>query len=357
MVRRFEIAGRPVGPGAPCFFIAEAGVNHDGDLNRAFDLIDGAMVAGVDAVKFQTFSAARLALASAPKAKYQKDRQSKGRESQFDMLKRLELSREDHSSLIERCNQKDLMFLSSPFDEESADLIETLGVPAFKIPSGELTNLPFLAHIAQKGRPMIVSTGMAEMKEVEAAVRTIKDNGDPPFALLHCVSAYPADPVDCNLKAMDTLREAFDVPIGWSDHTMGVEATLAAVAREADIIEKHFTLSRSLPGPDHKASMEIAEMVTLMRAIRVVEATLGDGEKAPRKSEFDVAAVARKSLVSVVEIMAGEVLSAEMVSARRPGTGIPVDRLQDYVGRKLKTDIASGQMLTEEMFEPEKGVS
>ncbi len=350
MVRAFEIGGRPVGEGAPCFFIAEAGVNHNGELSKARDLIDGAMAASVDAVKFQTFSAARIALADAPKAAYQLDAEKK-HESQLQMLRRLELSRQDHKRLIAHCRDRRMMFLSSPFDQESADLLEELDVPAFKIPSGELTNTAFLAHVARKGRAMIVSTGMASMTEVETAVRTIADNGDPPLALLHCVSAYPASPADCNLKAMDTLRAAFGVPVGWSDHTKGVEVTLAAVARGADIVEKHFTLSRALPGPDHQASMEIPEMVILLAALRAVEAAIGDGIKAPRPSEREVASVARKSLVSTQDIKAGETLTVERVGARRPGTGIPADRLDDYLGRRLKVDVPEGALLDAAMFE------
>jgi len=350
MVKAFEIGGRPVGEGAPCFFIAEAGVNHNGELSTAFDLIDGAVAATADAVKFQTFSAARIALANAPKAKYQKDAEEK-HESQLDMLRRLELSKQDHERLIEHCRNRRMMFLSSPFDEQSADLLEELDVPAFKIPSGELTNKSFLAHVAHKGRPMIVSTGMATMTEVETAVKTITDNGDPPFALLHCVSAYPASPADCNLKAMDTLRAAFGVPVGWSDHTKGVEVALAAVARGADIVEKHFTLNRTLPGPDHRASMEVPEMVVLMVALRVVESAIGDGIKAPRATEREVASVARKSLVSAQNLKAGEILTAEQVTTRRPGTGIPADRLDDFLGCRLSVDVPEGCLLDEAMFE------
>ena len=350
MVKTFEIAGRPVGPEAPCFFIAEAGVNHNGEISTAIDLIDGAVAAAVDAIKFQTFSAARIALAAAPKANYQKDAAESG-ESQLEMLHRLELSRDDHLRLIEHSSHRRMTFLSSPFDEESADMLEELNVAAFKIPSGELTNLAFLAHVARKGRPMIVSTGMASMDEVEAAVRVIRDNGNPSFALLHCVSAYPAAPEDCNLKAMDTLQEAFDVPVGWSDHTLGSEVSLAAAARGACIIEKHFTLSRSMPGPDHKASMEVDEMAVLMTTLRVVESAIGDGKKSPRASEAEVASVARKSLVSVRDLKAGEVLAIDMIALRRPGTGLRADKLNDYLGRRLQADVASGMLLSDAMFE------
>jgi len=350
MVKPFEIAGRLVGPGAPCFFIAEAGVNHNGEISTAIDLIDGAVAAAVDAVKFQTFSAARIALAAAPKAEYQKEADGSG-ESQREMLRRLELSQEDHVRLMEHSANRRMLFLSSPFDEESADLLERLNIAAFKIPSGELTNLSFLAHVARKGRPMIVSTGMASMDEVEQAVKTIRDNGNPSLALLHCVSSYPTAPKDCNLKAMDTLRDAFDVPVGWSDHTQGMEVSLAAVARGACIIEKHFTLSRSMPGPDHKASMEVDEMASLMTALRVVESAIGDGGKAPKAAEAEVANVARKSLVSMQDLKAGEALTSGDITARRPGTGIPADKLNNYLGRHLKIDVPEGTLLSADMFE------
>ncbi|MBN1859354.1 N-acetylneuraminate synthase, partial [Candidatus Bipolaricaulota bacterium] len=304
---------------------------------------------GADAVKFQTFKAERIASADAPKAEYQM-RSTGTDESQLDMLRRLELSKEEHRELVSYCSEKGITFLSSPFDEESADFLETLGVPAFKIPSGEITNLPFLAHVARKRRPMIVSTGMATLGEVEAAVSTIRDNGNPHIVLLHCVSNYPADPKDVNLRAMETMRVAFGIPVGYSDHTEGDEIALAAVALGACVLEKHFTLDRSLPGPDHQASIEPVELANLVRRVRSVEAALGHGQKVPANSEANTAAVARKSLVAAKAIEPGTVLAATMVQARRPGTGIPPAHLRELLGRVATVRIPANTMLRWEMF-------
>ncbi len=344
-----SIGARRVGPDQPCFVIAEAGVNHNGDLELARRLVDAAAEAGADAVKFQTFSADRLATAAAPQADYQR-RNTGIEESQRAMLHRLELTAEAHRELMARCRERGILFLSSPFDEDSADFLEELGVPAFKIPSGELTNVPFLAHVARKGRPLIVSTGMATLDEVRQAVETIRQAGSPPLALLHCVSSYPAQPADVNLRAMATLREAFAAPVGFSDHTDGVEIALAAVALGACIIEKHFTLDRNLPGPDHKASLEPAELTSLAAAIRRVEAALGDGVKRPAKCEADAARVARKSLVAARDLSAGSVLRREDLAIRRPGTGLPPSALARVVGMLAKEDIAAGTILTDPMM-------
>ncbi len=343
------IGARRVGPDQPCFLIAEAGVNHNGDLELARRLVDAAADAGANAVKFQTFSADRLATAAAPQADYQR-RNTGIEESQYSMLKRLELSEEAHRELLRHCQRRGILFLSSPFDEESADFLETLGLPAFKIPSGEITNTPFLAHIARKGKPIILSTGMSTLDEVRVAVETIRRAGDPPLALLHCVSNYPAAPEDINLRAMATLHEAFCVPVGYSDHTDGVEIALAAVALGACIIEKHFTLDRNLPGPDHKASLEPAELTSLAAAIRRVEAALGDGVKRPAKCEADAARVARKSLVAARDLSAGSVLRREDLAIRRPGTGLPPSALARVVGMLAKEDIAAGTILTDPMM-------
>ena len=252
--------------------IAEAGVNHCGSLRRALDMVDAASDAGADAVKFQTFSADRLVTMQARKARYQGD----DGETQHAMLKGLELSREDHEAIMGRCAARGITFLSSPFDEDSADLLEDMGVGLFKVGSGELTNLPLLQHVARKGRPMIVSTGMADLGEVEAAVVAIREAGDPPVTLMHCVSCYPAHADEVNLRAMETMRDAFGLPVGYSDHTVGSEACLAAVALGAVVIEKHFTLDNTLPGPDHRASAEPGEFAVLVASIRKVEAMRGD---------------------------------------------------------------------------------
>ncbi len=350
MVGRIAIGDRPIGEGAPCFVIAEAGVNHNGDPKLAHALIDAAAAAGADAVKFQTFKADRLALASAPKAAYQK-RNQPGEESQLAMLRRLELEDGVVGELVAHCREKGILFLSSPFDEESADFLDTLGMAAFKVPSGELTNAPFLAHLAAKGKPLIVSTGMADMGEVEAAVAAVRAAGAPPLALLHCVSAYPADPADCNLRAMGALEKAFGVPVGWSDHTTGIDVSIAAVALGAAIIEKHFTTDRALPGPDHAASLEPGELTALMTAVRRVESALGTGVKRPAASEADTAGVARKSLVAIRALSAGTVIAATDVAARRPGNGMAPSRLDEVKGRRLRVNVAVGELLHPEMFE------
>lgn len=348
MVKPFAAHGRAIGPGAPCFVIAEAGVNHNGDPRLAAELVAVAAAAGADAVKFQTFSADRLASASAAKAAYQQET-TEASESQLEMLRRLELSPAAHRALVRQCRERGILFISTPFDELSADFLAELDVPLFKIPSGELTNLPYLAHVARLGRPMIVSTGMASLGEVETAVETLEQHGDAPLALLHCVSNYPARPEDVNLRAMETMAAAFGVPVGYSDHTLGNEVALAAVARGACIVEKHFTLDRALPGPDHRASSEPAELAALVSGIRRVEAALGDGRKRPASSEADTAAVARRSLVAARDLAAGSVLTEDTLTAKRPGTGLPPAMRSFLVGRTLRADAAAGSMITLDM--------
>jgi N,N'-diacetyllegionaminate synthase len=341
------IGGRAVGRGHPCFVIAEAGVNHNGDPALAHRLIDVAADSGADAVKFQTFRAEALVTRSAPKAAYQRETTDAG-ESQLEMLRRLELSPELHTDLMRHCQERGILFLSTPFEEESADLLERLGVPAFKIPSGEITNLPFLAHVARKRLPMIVSTGMSTMDEVTAAVETIRSEECDQIALLHCVSAYPADPAEANLRAMETLSRKFSVPGGFSDHTEGNTVALASVALGASIVEKHFTLDRSLPGPDNRASIGPDELAALVSGIRVVESALGDGAKLRTEGERDTARVARKSLVAAVDISAGTVLTRDLIAIRRPGTGLAPDRLESVLGRHLKVDLPEGTPISPE---------
>jgi sialic acid synthase SpsE len=280
----------------------------------------------------------------APKAAYQR-RTTSEQESHFDLLKRLELSREDHLALVDRCRRRGVLFMSSPFDEESAGLLNALGVSVFKIPSGEVTNLPLLAYIAAFGKPMIVSTGMCTLGEVEAAVETIEGQGNSNFALLHCVSNYPANPADVNLVAMRTLASAFGVPIGYSDHTEGMEVSVASVAMGACVLEKHFTLDRTLPGPDHAASVEPDELTALVRAIRTVESAIGTGRKKAAASETDTANVARKSLIAAEDIAAGEELTEAVIAIRRPGTGLPPSMRSYLVSRTARRDIPAGKML------------
>jgi N-acetylneuraminate synthase/N,N'-diacetyllegionaminate synthase len=340
-----EFGGRTIGHGHPCFVIAEAGVNHNGDLQMARDLVRIAARAGADAIKFQTFSADRLVTASAPKAEYQVAR-SGADESQHDMLKRLELSAEDHRRLMADCEKDGILFLSSAFDQTSADLLEELGVVAYKVPSGEITNLPYLEHLAKKGRPLIVSTGMSTMEEIGRALETI---GGVPVVLLHCTSLYPSPPEAANLRAMDSMRETFQVPVGYSDHTDGIWISLAAVALGADMIEKHLTIDRDLPGPDHAASLDPAGFRSLVEGVREVETARGDGVKRPLPEEAATAAVARKSIVAATDIPAGTAIRREMLAVMRPGTGLPPDRLDWVIGRKAKRAIDSGSVITEDM--------
>jgi N,N'-diacetyllegionaminate synthase len=343
------IGERVVGPGHPCFIIAEAGVNHNGSLEMARQLVDVAVQAGADAVKFQTFTAARVVAPGAPKAEYQM-RNTGTTESQFEMISRLELSPDMHCDLKAYCEDQNILFMSSPFDEGSADLLADLDVAVFKIPSGEITNLPFLNHVAQKGKPMIVSTGMSTLAEVATAVDTIHRANNRNLILLHCVSNYPADPADVNLKAMATLAMAFQVPVGYSDHTNGVEVALAAVALGACIIEKHFTLDRNLPGPDHLASLEPAELESMVRGVRIVETSLGHGRKEPAASETDTAAVARKSLVTAQDIPAGQRLTEEYIVVKRPGTGLPPAMLSHVLGRTTRVAVSAGTLITLNML-------
>lgn len=344
-----SIAGREVGPGRPCFIIAEAGVNHNGSLETARQLIDVAVSARADAVKFQTFKAERLATPDAPKAEYQLLNAS-ATESQYEMLQRLELSEEAHLELMAYCQERGILFMSTPFDEESADFLDELGMAVFKLPSGEITNLPFVEYVARKRKPLIVSTGMAYLSEVETAVQSITTAGNTNLILLHCVSNYPADLRDANLRAMQTMQATFNVAVGYSDHTLGIEVALAAVALGACVIEKHFTLSRDLPGPDHRASLEPEELSAMVRGIRNVEASLGHGRKEPAASEAEIAAVARRSLVAACDLAAGTELTERMIAVRRPGTGLPATMLSQVVGRRLRVPARAGALLTLEMF-------
>jgi N,N'-diacetyllegionaminate synthase len=345
-MRGFTLLGRKVGPGSPCFVIAEAGVNHNGSLETALKLVDAAADAGADAVKFQSFEAEKVVSPAAEKAGYQVA--ATGSEgSQLEMVKGLELSASDHRRIQAHCSERGIMFLSTPFDEESANLLVGMGVPAFKIGSGDLTDHPLLSHVAGLGLPLIVSTGMASMVEVEDALAVIRAAGPGEVALLHCVSNYPAAPADCNLLAMDSMRKAFGVPVGWSDHTLGIHVSVAAVARGASIIEKHLTLDRGLPGPDHAASAEPDELRTLVTLIREVESSLGTGLKEARSSEGDTAAVARRSVHAARTIPAGRRISAEDLIMLRPGTGIPASHSDRVIGKVATRDIQAGEALSE----------
>jgi N-acetylneuraminate synthase len=344
-----RVGSHQVGPGQPCFIIAEAGVNHGGSLEKARQLVEAAEKVGVHAIKFQTFKAERLATQDAPKANYQLWT-TNATESQYDMLRRLELSNDAHLELMTLCQNLVILFMSSPFDEVSADFLSDLDVAVFKIPSGEITNLPFLKHVARKGKPMILSTGMAYLSEVETALRTINEEGNQSVVLLHCVSNYPADPMDVNLRAMQTMKESFGLPVGYSDHTLGIEVSLAAVALGACVIEKHFTLDKTLPGPDHQASIEPYELASLVKGIRIVQDSLGHGRKEPAASEANTAKVARKSLVAAQDIPADTILTEELITVKRPGTGLPPSLRSSLVGRKVQRLIPAGTPITFEMI-------
>lgn len=342
--RFFEIGERRIGVSALVFIVAEAGVNHNGDPALARRLVDAAAECGADAVKFQTFTVDALLTREAPKAGYQIETTG-AEEGQREMLARLELGADRLAELRDRAAKHGLIFFSAPFDEASADALEALDVALYKVPSGEITNLPLLRHVAAKGRPVILSTGMATLEEVEQAVAAIRAAGDPPLALLHCLSAYPAPVEEVNLRAMDSLASRFGCPVGFSDHTLGIDVAVAAAARGAAIIEKHLTLDKTLPGPDHRASLDVAEFSAMVRAIRSVESALGDGIKRPMPSEADTRRVARKSLVAARALKAGERVAAGDLASKRPGTGISPAELSRVLGLRLTRDVAADEVI------------
>jgi N,N'-diacetyllegionaminate synthase len=326
------------------FVIAEAGVNHNGSLDLALQLVDAAKASGADAVKFQTFRADQLATRSAHKAPYQ-ERTTANSESQFEMLQRLQLDAAAHCRLIDYCRDVGIQFLSSPFDAQSADLLATMNVPLYKVPSGEITNLPFLQHLARKNRPLILSTGMSTLGEVEEAVQVLQVAGAIQLTLLHCVTEYPAPYADVNLRAMQTLKSAFGLPVGYSDHTSGIEIAIAAVALGAEVIEKHFTLDRSLPGPDHSASLEPVELKQMVTAIRHVEAALGTGIKTPAPCELPNISVARKSVVASRTLPTGHQLATGDLEIKRPGNGLAPKFLPALIGRTLRSSVAKDEII------------
>lgn len=335
----------------PIYVIAEAGVNHNGDIDLACALIDAAAECGADAVKFQTFTAETLVTRTGPKAEYQRQTTDAG-ESQFDMLKKLELAADEHRVLQAHCRVRGIEFLSTPFSEDCADFLKTLDIDRFKIPSGEVTNLPFLRHVARFGKPVILSTGMADLDEVIEAVAALRQAGCTDLTVLHCVTNYPAAPATSNLRAMATLRQALDLPVGWSDHTPGIEVALAAAALGACVIEKHLTLDKALPGPDHSASLNPVEFAAMMRGIRIVESALGDGVKRPQPSEVPNIAIARKSLTALRAITRGEVIAADAIAALRPATGLSPAFIDQVIGRRAAVDIEAGTSLQASMIEP-----
>ena len=330
------------------FIIAEAGVNHNGYVELAMKLIDTAKDAGADAVKFQTFKAENVVVKDAQKAEYQKETTGKG--SQYEMIKKLELTEYDFKELADYAKKRDILFLSSPFDKVSVDLLDDIDVPVFKIASGEITNFPLLKHIAGKGKPIILSTGMATLGEIEDALRVIRDVGADYVVLLHCVTSYPAKMEDVNLRVIETLERAFKLPVGFSDHTLGITVPIAAVSLGAVVIEKHFTLDKNLPGPDHKASLEPDELKEMVVAIRDVEKALGDGIKLPTKEEEKIKKVARRSVVAKVDIPKGTTITEDMLDVKRPGTGIAPKYWHSIVGRKAKENIKTDEIIAMRMI-------
>ncbi|EAK3777837.1 N-acetylneuraminate synthase [Campylobacter upsaliensis] len=317
--------------------IAEAGVNHNGDINLAKKLIEQAAKAGADVVKFQTFKANSCVSVSAKKAKYQLETTAK-EESQLEMIQKLELSYESHFELMKHCKKHGIAFLSTPFDLESVEFLRGLDLPYFKIPSGEITNLPYLKAVAKCKKKVLLSTGMANLGEIEAALEILRKNGTRNITLLHCNTEYPTPFEDVNLNALKTLKEAFKLEVGYSDHTEGIVASLGAVALGAVVIEKHFTLDKTMEGPDHRASLEFEELKALCKGIRELEKALGSGIKKASKSEAKNKIIARKSLVAKREIQKGEKFSIENLTTKRPGSGISAMRYEEYLGKRaLKT--------------------
>ena len=329
------------------FIIAEAGVNHNGSIELAKKLIDVASESGVDAVKFQTFKTELCISKDAKKAEYQVENTGDAVETQFEMVKKLELSEEMHNELIAYCKQKNIMFLSTPFDHDSIDMLDKLGLEIFKIPSGEITNLPYLRHIGRLGKKVVLSTGMADMGEIEDALDVLYEAGTKKenITVLHANTMYPTPMEDVNLKAMVTIGNTFDIAYGYSDHTLGIEVDIAAVAMGATCIEKHFTLDKSMEGPDHKASLEPDELKAMVKAIRNIELALGCSIKKPSKSETPNKEVARKSIVAKTAIKKGENLTEENITIKRPGNGINPMRWDEIVGTVALKDYAEDELI------------
>ena len=325
------------------YIIAEAGVNHNGSLELAYRLVDAAKKAGVDCIKFQTFKSENLVAKSAQKAAYQKNTTGDG--TQVDMLKKLELSFDEFVALKKYCDQAGLCFLSTPFDFESIRFLDSIEMPFWKIPSGEVTNYPYLVALAKTGKPVVMSTGMCEEEEVREAIQALRANGAGNIRLLHCNTEYPTPFEDVNLKAMQTMKDAFGLDVGYSDHTAGIEVPVAAVAMGATVIEKHFTLDRNMEGPDHKASLEPDELAEMVRAIRHVEMALGTGIKTPSPSEKKNIAVARKSIVAKKQIKKGETFTEENLTVKRPGSGISPMKWNEILGTRAGRDYEEDELI------------
>ncbi|MDE6945703.1 MAG: N-acetylneuraminate synthase [Anaeroplasmataceae bacterium] len=326
------------------FIIAEAGVNHNGNIDTAKRLVDAASFSGADAVKFQTFKAENLVCKNAQKAEYQLETTDK-KESQFDMLKKLELTPEMHEQLLEYCQQKGIMFLSTPFDLESLNFIVQCGIGIIKIPSGEITNYPYLKAVGRTGKKVILSSGMSMMNEVKNAIDVLSENGSKDITILHCNTQYPAPYDDVNLQAMLTMKNELGVEVGYSDHTLGIEIPIAAVALGASVIEKHFTLDRQMEGPDHQASLEPNELKKMVRSIRNIELALGNGEKKPSESERKNIFIVRKSIVAKYDILEGEVFTNSNLTTKRPGNGVSPMSWNEIIGQKAKRNFRADELI------------
>lgn len=326
------------------FIIAEAGDNHNGDFNTAIKLVDVAKESGADCVKFQTFVTEEVISKFAEKAEYQKDTTGKA-ETQYEMVKKLELSFEEFKKIKEYCDAKNILFLSTAFDIPSIKFLEEIDIPFWKIPSGEITNLPYLIEIAKTKKDIILSTGMCEMEEIKEAIKILKDNGAGKISILHCNTEYPTPYNDVNLLAMDTIRDEFNCKVGYSDHTLGITVPIAAVARGAQIIEKHFTLDKNMEGPDHKASLEPTELKLMVESIRNIEIALGSKNKKPSESEKKNIVIARKSIIARRKIKKGEKLTEENLAVKRPGNGISPMKWFDVIGKIATRDFEEDELI------------
>lgn len=326
------------------FVIAEAGVNHNGSLELAKELVDAAKDAGADCVKFQTFVSKNIVSKNAVKAEYQKQ-QTEPEESQQDMLKKLELSFVEFVELNEYCKCKSIEFMSTAFDFDSIDFLDSLEMGTWKIPSGDITNLPYLIKIAKLNKPVILSTGMSTLEDIRSAIKALKENGAEELTVLHCTTEYPTPFEDVNLRAMNTIKEKFGVKVGYSDHTKGIEVPIAAVALGATVIEKHFTLDRNMEGPDHKASLEPNELKAMVDSIRHIELALGNGMKQPAESEKKNMAVARKSIIASKDIKTGDIFTEENLTVKRPGDGINPMRWFDVIGKYAPRDFEEDELI------------
>jgi len=349
-VKAIRVGDKWIGEEHPCFVIAEAGSNHNGKLEQAYELIDVAKEAGADAVKFQTYTAEKLYSKKTPTMNYiKKNKLLKQGETILDLIKKIEMPRDWHPKLAKYCKKKGILFLSTPFDLEAVDELEAVGMPAYKIASYEITHLPLIEKCARTGKPIIQSTGMADLADIEIALETIYKTGNRNVVLLHCAINYPPLFENLNLRSMETMRKAFNVSIGFSDHTMGITADIAAVALGAKVIEKHFTLSRKLQGPDHPFAVEPDELKAMVEGIRDTEVSLGSSEKRHTKAEEEMYKLGRRSLVAACDIAKGTKITKSMIEVKRPGFGIPTKQMELVVGRVAKINIEQDDILTWEM--------